>query len=343
MTKIKFTSDPNNTTLNGSTNIIVGNLNKSLKLLNLYDDNGPSIHYDCIANCHGLNPSAILTVYETNFPKFILNNLNGKFMLGVSKANMEFCVNAGYPAELCKYVPLGVDSTIWRPVERIKYKDKFVILSFSESQTRGGFLHVLDAVGRAFQGKDDVVLVLKDRATTGRFREVVANYRDKVKPMEVILDDRDLTDFEEQNQLYSNADVMLYLNHSSTFALTAIQSLSCGCPVIGMQYSGPAEYLNPSNGLPVLFSLTEITDDLIMNLQSYGLRNYLFGRSAYHVTPYWAWPNIEDVVDKLQWAYKYKESDYMKEKSDNARKTAINFSWEKSALGYVKAMEEWGF
>jgi glycosyltransferase involved in cell wall biosynthesis len=343
MTKIKFTSDPNNTVINGSTNIIVGNLNKSLKLLDLYDENGPSIHYDCIANDHGLRPNSILTVYETNFPKFILNNLNGRFMLGVSKANMEFAVDAGYPAELCKYVPLGVDSSIWRPVERTKYHDKFVVLSFSESQTRGGFLHVLDAVGRAFKGKNDVVLVLKDRVTTGRFREVVAHYQDQVAPMEVVLDDRDLTDFEEQNQLYSNADVMLYLNHSSTWGMTAFQSLSCGLPLCGMQHSGPAEYLNGSNGLPVSFSLVEITDDLIMNLQSFGLRNYLFGRSSYHVPPYWAWPNIDDVEDKLKWAYNNKSSDWMKEKSNNARQTAINFSWEKSALGYVKAMEEWGF
>lgn len=338
MKKLKFTSDPANKNVNGSTNIIVNNLNNALKKLDLYDDNSLTIHYDCIGNTHGLDPDAMLVVYEMNFPKFILDNLGSKPMIGVSKDNMSFALNAGYNPELCRYVPLGVDTSIWRPVKRTKYQDRFVVLSFSESQTRGGFLGVLDAFTKAFAaGKDDVILYLKDRATTQTFRDVVDSCREVYK-VEIILDERDLTDFTEQNQLYSNADLMLYLNHSSTFALTAIQSLSCGCPLMAMPYCGPSEYLTDYNGFKINYDLVEITDDILDRMQQFGLRNYLLPRAYYHVAPYWAQPNIDDVVDKLRYAYNNRSC--LNDKKTNAIATAKNFSWERSALNFARTLDE---
>lgn len=337
MKKLKFTRDPANNNPNTSTNIIVDNLNNALKKLNLYSDEELTIHYDSLANCHGLNSDAMLVVFEANFPQFILDNLGGKLMIGCGKDNMSFAINAGYDPSLCRFVPLGVDCNIWEPRERTKYHDKFSVLSFSESQTRGGFLSVLDAFTKAFDGKDDVVLVLKDRATTQPFRELVKAYSERFR-VEIILDDRDLTDMEELNNLYSSSDLMLYLNYSSTWGMTAAQSLACGVPLMAMQYSGPAEYLSDFNGFKIDYHLSEITDDFLNKLQKFGLRNYLFSRSHFHVPPVWALPNIDDVVDKLRYAYSNRNC--LISKGYNARATAENFSWERSAFNFARTLEE---
>jgi glycosyltransferase involved in cell wall biosynthesis len=339
MVKLKFTSDPANTSVNGSTNIIVQSLNNALKKLDLYEEEGLTIHYDSLGNTHGLNPQAILTVYELNFPQFILNNLAGRPMIGCSKDNMAFAINAGYPPELCRYVPLGVDCSIWKPIERVLEDDgKFVVLSFSESQTRGGFEDVLMGFCSAFSGQKDVVLYLKDRETTDKFRTRVQSYRDNFE-VNIILDDRNLVSIEEQNGLFSDADVMLYLNYSTTWGLISCQSLAAGCPLMAMSYCGPAEYLSEYNGFKIDYFLQEVDDYVLNVLQDLGLRNYLFPRSCYHVTPYWARPVMDDVVDKLRYAYNHREE--LKQKRINAVATAQNFSWERSAMNFSRTLAEY--
>lgn len=334
MKKIKVVGDPNNTE-SCSSEIIISNLNKGLKNVGLYDENGELVVYDCLANSHGHKTNSIICPYETSLPYIVLNQASGKKLIGVSTQNQLFFTDAGYTPENTDFCLLGVDTNIWRPSSKAK-RNKFRFGMMCDSNTRAAYEELLVAFGAAFKGKKDIELYIKDRWATPTFKSYI-NELSKAYDIEVIHDDEHVTDKEKEREIYNSLDCHIFLNRTSTFALTVIQGMAVGVPTIVMDYSGPRDYCNVLNSCLVNHTLEDISQFKIADLLSKGFRNYLLppNNTNFPKKPQWASPDIKHLTQRIKAVYE--EKDFREAISYQGMVTAKSLTWEKSAatLSYI--------
>lgn len=311
-----------------SSSIIIESLNKAAKNLGLYDENGLSVCYSCVGYQHNRDADCIICCYELPIPQIILENLSGKPVLGVSKDNLYFLLDGGVKKELASYFILGIDTEIWAPVERKKGQDdKFVILTYTESLTRSGILELFWAIAKMEKkDRNEILLYIKDRNATPIFEK---NIKELAQGNDVNLfyNNCHISNVEEERGIYAQADCHFYLNRSSTFSMTTIQSMACGVPTVSLKYSGPNEYLSDQfSGLAVEYDLVPINLENQI-LQNFGMRSFFF---PCRDTDYWARPRINSVQNCI---LKLKSNAALRKRlSIYGRKIAETMTWESSAL-----------
>ena len=330
MTKFCVIGDPQNRP-NCSSKIIIDNINDAAVKLGLYDREGVKVNYSCLCDDFGLKTDVFISVFESAFPTFILDNAKERPILNVSRDGMIFALDGGYPSEKVSYVCLGVRSDLWKVGKSNLNKNKFRILTNGESNSRSCLVETIQAFGELFAGRKDIELYIRDREATDLFKQYV---KDKAKMYngEIIHDDRALTNIQDEIDIYATADFNININKSSTWNLRAIESLSCSVPTISIEYSGNREYSQHCHStLNVDYRLEKITDEDLDIAQNLGLRNYLFYPSQYKwaKTPYWAVPSVQSIKDCMHILYESKE---MRDRlSFYGRKMAEYFSWERTA------------
>lgn len=298
MKKIKILGDPNNQKF-CSSDVIISNLNNAAKKLDIYSDDEYRVVYDCVGNHHGHNPDAMIIVYEMIFPRFILENSYPRPIFGVSRDNLNFILESGYPAGLSGYFPLGVNAQIWKYREK-KTTDKFVLLGVGEANSRGGLELIVESFCEEFQNEKSIKLYLRDRTAHPTFKAWVQSKAFQYG-VEILHDDRHLEDFEEEKKIYYSADAAICLNKSSTWNLRAIECMSSGTPLIVIPYSGPRDYtVDRLSALHVDFSLEFFTENDIIKADRIGLRNHLFHPSYCVKPPKWSIPKKQSVREKMR-------------------------------------------
>lgn len=316
-----------------STRIIVDNVNAAAKKLGLYSDSEAVVMYDTLCNPHGASRiDAFWCAFELPFPRIIQQNAMGKPILGLSKQNALFAAYGGYPRNLVNYVTLGVDSNLWKPTKKIYNKDKFVFLAFCESNNRSGFEDLVKVFCEGFSGgKTQVRLYIKDREATKTFKEWVRDQAEKHK-VDIVHDDRHLTDHQEEIKLIQGADVGICVNHSHTFGMVMSQAMACGLPQIIMPYSGPADYADVLNSLIPEFKIEEITQETIDYLSSIGMKNYLFpiNESNYPTPPFWGRVDHKSLLEKMDLALTNRRK--LQQLSEISVLTARWMTWERTAV-----------
>lgn len=328
MNKLKVVGDPNNTP-SCSSEIIISNLNNGLRELDLYTDDGEIVVYDCLAQRHGYNPSHIICAYETSIPSLVIQNAQDSDLIGVSLQNQSFFINGGFPKERTHSMLLGVDSKLWRPLTD-KHRNKFVFGMMCDSNTRAAYTELIMAFGAAFGGRTDVELYIKDRWATGTFKALVKALSEHYKII-IHHDDEHVSDKEKEIRIYDNLDCHVFINRTSTFALTVAQGMAMQLPTIVMDYSGPRDYCNELNACLVDFQLEDISDLRINQLVQQGYRNYLLSHpSLFGRIPRWAHPSIASIKDCLLRVYENR--DYRNNIAYNARATAETLTWTRAAL-----------
>jgi glycosyltransferase involved in cell wall biosynthesis len=333
MKQVKVVGDPNNTP-SCSSQIIISSLNDGLQKLGLYDDNGQVIVYDCLANNHNFPTSHIICPYETTIPSIVRDRAQGITLIGVSNQNQTFFVEGGHPKERTDVCLLGVDTKFWAPLPRTP-SSKFVFGMMCDSNTRAAYNDLFYAFSRVFGGSKDVCLYIKDRWATEEFKKFVKQWSDSGE-IEIIHDDTHITNKEQEREIYNNLDAHIFLNRSSTFALTVAQGMAMMKPTIVMDYSGPRDYCNELNSCLVDFTLQDITERKLIELTQHGFRNYLLTHpSLFPRKPQWAEPVIASIESALRTVYEDRE--YRERIAYNARVTAQSLTWEKSAatLSYI--------
>jgi glycosyltransferase involved in cell wall biosynthesis len=84
--------------------------------------------------------------------------------------------------------------------------------------------------------------------------------------------------------LYGQADAVLSLHRSEGFGLVLAEGMLAGRPVISTDWSGPTDFLNKQNGLPVRYDLVAASDP----------------QGFYeHPSMTWAEPDVDDAAGKL--------------------------------------------
>lgn len=331
MTKFKIECDPNARPF-CSTRIIVDNVNTAAKKLGFYSEKDDIVFYDTLCVSHGYRKiDAFWCAFELPFPSIIQNNASGRPILGLSKQNALFAVKGGYPRNLVNYVTLGVDSHLWKPTKKLYNKDKFVFIAFSESNNRCGFEDLIPAFGEAFRNRKDVLLYIKDREATQKFKEWVKKQAE-IYQVEIIHDDRHLMDHSEEIRLIQGADVGVCVNHSHTFGMVMAQAMSCGLPQIIMPYSGPADYADVLNSLTPEFTLENVSQDDIDGLSELGMKNHLFpiNKTNYPRQVFWAKVNKDSLKEKMLLASENRQ--ILSDISEVAILTARWMTWERCAI-----------
>jgi glycosyltransferase involved in cell wall biosynthesis len=297
--KFRVVGDPKNYNKRFSTDIIVESLNKGARNVGLFDENGKTVVYDCLGSGYEdvyKNIAAKIVCYEAPFPDFVIRNCQNKPIICVSRDNMRFALDGGYPPHLTHYINLGVDVNIWKPVEKKYLLDKFVVLSYTESLARSGLEILLEAFKLAFKGDDSCVLFVKDRNATPEFKKYIDTFRPDIN---IKYEDRHIGDVDSIREMFSYADVHAYINRSSTWAMTLTESMSCGLPIISPIYSGPAEYLRDGfTGFGVDYELSKPAEE-IEYLKSLGMRNFMF---PFRSSDYWCKPSVESLAKVLKTA-----------------------------------------
>jgi glycosyltransferase involved in cell wall biosynthesis len=335
MTKFKVVGDPKNPA-RFSSNIIIESLNQGAKNLGLYDENGALVVYDCIGNNHGYKADALLVCYELPFPPFIIQNCQGKPVIGVSRDNAMFALHGGYPADRVNWIPLGVDSNVWKPVQKKYHLDKFVVLSYTESLARSGLEILAEAFAKHLGWKKDTLLYIKDRNATPEFEQWIKEHAEKYH-YQLIYDNRHISTPEEEMDVFANADCHFYLNRSTTWGMTVCQSMTCGIPTVAPAYSGPREFiLDDFTGLNVDYHLEPVQKDLGY-LQTIGMRNFFFPDDR---PVYWAKPHVDSVINALRKLYTDKN---LRERlSYLGREMGKSLTWERSAANLSQVLYQFG-
>lgn len=313
-----------------SSSLIIDGLNEGAKKAGIYDEKGKTVVYSTTCNDYGHHADALLCVYETVFPIPILQQANGRPIIGCSLDNLFFITDA-YPSSLAGYSILGVDTNKFKPIKRTGNREKFRFLCLAESNARSGIEILLRAFAQTFSDRPGVELYLKDRGATDNFKTVVAEFA-KVNHVNIIHDCENTQSFDAVKKLYSESDCHVFVSRVTTWGMSLLESMSMGLPIISVPYAGPAEYLRDGfNGLAVKYEIEEIRQEHLDNLTAFGFRNHMFPLSTYPKKPYWAKPNIESLMEAMSWMFSLtkEQLNYM---SRNAIITANQFTWEKAAV-----------
>ncbi len=132
----------------------------------------------------------------------------------------------------------------------------FTFLHISSAFPRKGVDVLLDAYFGAFDGADDVSLVLK---TFPNPHNEVADLLDRLRanhanPPDVRWIDRDLGD-SELAALYGLADCYVHPARGEGFGLPVAEAMAAGVPVISVSYSGLADFVNDETAITIPFTL----------------------------------------------------------------------------------------
>jgi len=154
-------------------------------------------------------------------------------------------------------IPHGIDPAVFSPsAPPFSYptgkRFKFLQTSFPWI-TEKGFDLTLRAFARAFSSTDDVALILKvprirdvrERAGTfGRLEALVKETLTKPGAPEILLLESDVP-LNRRGGIYTGADCYVFPLRAEGFAMTILEAMACGLPVIATPWSGPLDFLSP--------------------------------------------------------------------------------------------------
>ena len=169
--------------------------------------------------------------------------------------------------------------------------DAFVFASVMEWQQRKNPLGLVRAFSRAFQGRRDVVLVMKLGRRLGLDEHRVARAIDRAgvrfgaPPVHVFFADG--VSRHVIHRLLRRADAYVSLHRAEGFGLTIAEAMAAGLPTIATNYSGNLEYTDESTGLLVRAGMVPAVEDLAH-------------QSFFEPGMEWADPSHDDAVDRLR-------------------------------------------
>lgn len=222
-------------------------------------------HWDCADSWRCYNPE-IIKAYNDMPPQ-------DRVLLFSQSCRTRFEEQGLDPARI-SVVPLGIDPLIFKPEGDAEWpavtwlgkhadrrgrgprqaatlEGKHTFLTAGYLQARKGVLETVEAYCRAFSGRDDVALVIKQvRRAHGidqrrLIQEVLARHPDHppVAQCSAILSDW------RWAALLRAADTVVNAHRIEGFGMVPLEAMACGTAVITTRYAGVLEYATPDNCL----------------------------------------------------------------------------------------------
>lgn len=297
-----------------------------------------------------------MLVYETTAaPKLWAEKANESLDLLFlpNEFNKKIFIEAGVRPELIRIVPHGFNPEVFKglkaeggrrkeslslrpPPSALHPKNRFQFLCVAMPQRRKGIDVLLSAFEKAFDGNDDVELIIKFPYAPGRSKydlsnqdlgignppplklrrssrvsgiadktEGVLNFKSQISNVKFIIGE--YTE-EQMADLYRSADCFVLPSRAEGFGLVYLEALACGVPVIATGWGGHMEFLNEGNSLLLKYKEVPAAGIQYDNDASGGLM---------------AEPSVDDLAEKL----KYMVASYDKEAAKVNNLDLSRFYW----------------
>jgi glycosyltransferase involved in cell wall biosynthesis len=220
-----------------------------------------------------------------------------------SEFNRETFARAGVAERRLRVVPLGVDTSLFRPgVEPYTWPEVrgFKFLSIFDLQERKGMDLLLKAYLAEFRADEDVCLILKitqhsDHTTdagarVAHFVENEGGKRLEKTPPIVLV--QDYIPRSELPRLYATADAFVLPSRGEGFGLPYIEALACGLPVIATRWSSHLDFLNDANSF--LIDIEGLVPASPVDVE------YFAGHR-------WAQPSVDHLRQLMRLVYQHRE------------------------------------
>lgn len=148
----------------------------------------------------------------------------------------------------CHVVPLGVDRSVFRPIERSK-DDKYKFFTIGKLEYRKGHDFIVKCFNKAFDPKDNVeldMMVHNPFLSRDIMQEWYSNFKNsklgtKINICHPVETHKEVADF------INDHDCGLFPSRAEGWNLELLESMSCGKPVIATDYSAHKEYIHNTN------------------------------------------------------------------------------------------------
>lgn len=229
-------------------------------------------------------------------------------------------------------VPLGVDTSVFNPdTEPLKLKQtegkKVFVSCFDWTERKNGDQLIVSFI-RAFQGRKDVVLILKCyfKEAMNKTKEILNDRIGMIRKKIGILDTPQILIYDEMipdeyvAHLYKAAHWNINISHGEGFSRTVLESMAVGCPAIVTNWGGSTDFCDASNSLPI--SDTQLGPVPPAQVETCGV---LYANSA------WAYVLEDSVIENLRYAEKICGTDTYKSIQDSAIARAKTYDWSNVA------------
>src|SRR3954454_15829785 len=198
-------------------------------------------------------------------------------------------VDSGMPDERVHVVPNGVDLERFRP-DGPRYdlglpEDSVKLLFVGGVIPRKGPDVLLDAYARAFAGRDDVPLIVKDFGASsvyrGGDRSAIREWVDSGRLPRLVHIDDELSD-DEMAALYRACDVLVHPYRGEGFGMPVLEAMACGLPVI-VTGGGPTDEFCPDDaGWRIRSTVAHFPENRVGELETAG-RPWMLEPDADHL------------------------------------------------------------
>lgn len=248
----------------------------------------------------------------------------------LSKWGAEVFKNSGVEREI-KVVPGGVDLNLFNPnrLPLIEKQDKFRFLMVGKWEIRKGCDILCKAFAEEFKSNEDVELWLA--CNTASFFVKNFNIYYELLKLKLPSDRADIKvidfiqNYRDMGRLYVSADCFVEPCRGEGWNLPLIEAMACGLPAIITDWSGHTEYVNEKNAI------------LLKNYKLVQAKHPEQIYSVYLEQGRWAEPDMEEVKEKMRWAFEHREK--IKKIGEKAASDMKNWTWDEAAKKAVKCLE----
>lgn len=195
----------------------------------------------------------------------------------------------------------GLKREEWRLKKR-EIRDKFYFLHIGEPATRKNGQMAVDAFLEKFEGKSDYHLILKANEYVLARRKNPFGSLEGHPQITIITKKYSQLSLE---LLYHKCHCFIYPSSGEGFGLIPFQAIGTGMPTIMTDWSGLTDF--SKYAIPLKYEVVP-------------------SNHGWHLGD-WAWPNINDLADKMEWvANNYSEAS--KKALENGEKLGEEFDWD---------------
>jgi glycosyltransferase involved in cell wall biosynthesis len=211
-------------------------------------------------------------------------------------------------------MPHGVDLEKFYSKEKPSKLTFILNKGFKNLEDRGGVQYFLKAYLEEFNKSDNVEALIKLNPAYGipnldNMIKLITKKDQKDCPK--LAFDVNAYDYKDLVQLYNKGNVFVSPTRAEAYNLGCIEACACGLPVITTNFGGQTDFINESNGWIIPGILEEIKHEILYE----GIK--------------WLTPDVEELRKVMRDIYNHPEQ--IKNKSDTARKTAQENTWNQTA------------
>ncbi len=249
-----------------------------------------------------------------------------------SKFVFDCYVRGGLTPERLQYIPLGVNTNIFKPTitpMQVDTEKRFKFLFVGGTQWRKGSDVLIKAYHKAFTSKDDVCLIIKDLGQKtfyagNAYHKLLAELQRRANAPQVIYMDTLFSD-EQLASLFTACDCYIHPYRAEGFGLPIAEAMSCGLPVIVTAHG------------PALDFVTDETGYLLPAKISY-LKKHWQGVTTKKEWIEFAEPDQDALIDWMRKIAAHPEQSQAKGTAASASIHA-DWTWEKAAQSVIQRFE----